>query len=53
MEMSKTLNIFRHALLAASLVLLFGLTGCSDDASTSGGPLPQPTIDCDGSSCID
>ena len=56
--MSKTLNIFRHFMLAGCLVLLFGLTGCSsDDATTAvsstGNALPQPSVDCGGSSCLD
>ena len=52
--MSKTLNVFKHGLLVAGLVVLFGLTGCSDDdAAVSTNALPQPSVDCNGSSCID
>lgn len=57
--MSKSLARFKHYLLAACFFLLVGLTGCSSDSTTatssssSANALPQPSVDCGGSSCID
>jgi len=52
--MSKSPARFKHYLLASCFFLLVGLTGCSsDDAAVSTNALPQPSVDCGGSSCID
>ena len=46
-------------LLAMGLSLLFGLAGCSSSSTTSSGSgtsgnaLPQPSVNCGGSSCVD
>ncbi len=53
--MNKLLARYKHYLLTACFALLVGLTGCSsDDAATgSTNALPQPSVDCSGSSCVE
>lgn len=43
-------------LLAIGLTFIFGISGCSSSSSSSGSgtnALPSPSVNCDGSSCVD
>lgn len=52
--MNMPVNHLRQLLAVLLLVLVTSLVGCSSDSGTnSSGPLPQPSVDCGGSSCID
>ncbi|MDH5447138.1 MAG: hypothetical protein OEY52_16435 [Gammaproteobacteria bacterium] len=49
----------KPGLFAIILLLFIGLSACSDDSaankstSVAPGPLPQPSVDCGGKSCVD
>lgn len=53
--MTKTRQSAKSFLLVLCAAMLLGLAGCGSDSATSSSSnaLPQPSVDCGGSSCID
>jgi len=51
--MERNISRLKYLLMSTFVVCLFNLSACSSEGGGSSGALPQPSVNCGGSSCVE